>query len=557
MARRSPLDQRHGDRARRGARLALGDEVRAPRRARERRRHRARVGRRVSRIEVARRRTTPTMRGSSPFARSTTSADSRPRVEENPTASRRSTRAQKRIGAAAELDRGAGQPVADAVLPLVPRATHVTIVLRDDDRKTPSGGLRAGDDARARRRGRRVGAVGAGADHAQRVPQGRRASAPPCSPPTRRATSGRASRSWARSIRSTIGVPLWKGDEILGVLQVDNRDAPGDAQRSTTSRSCAVLAANASLAVANARLIKRLVAAEERLKKENTLPQGPRREAARRRPQPEIIGKSAPMTHAPRSSSTRSSTRASPCSSRARPAPARSSSPSALHYRSRRRDKLFVAQNCAAMPENLLESELFGHKKGSFTGAHRRQEGALRDRRRRHALPRRGHRDAALAAVEAAARAAGGRGSRRSARRSRKHVNVRIVAATQPQPRERGRRGALPRGPLLPPQGVPAPRPAAARAPRRHPAPRGGISSSATPARSASRSAGFTQQAMELLDGYDWPGNVRELQNEVQRLVIQRRRRRLRHQGPALAAHAPGRGGHRARRARPRARCAR
>jgi Nif-specific regulatory protein len=33
--------------------------------------------------------------------------------------------------------------------------------------------------------------------------------------------------------------------------------------------------------------------------------------------------------------------------------------------------------------------------------------------------------------------------------------------------------------------------------------------------------AGFTQQAMELLQSYDWPGNVRELQNEVQRLVIQ------------------------------------
>jgi two-component system response regulator GlrR len=41
----------------------------------------------------------------------------------------------------------------------------------------------------------------------------------------------------------------------------------------------------------------------------------------------------------------------------------------ALHRASRRRDKPFVAVNCGAIPEGLLETELFGHKKGSFTGA--------------------------------------------------------------------------------------------------------------------------------------------------------------------------------------------
>lgn len=41
----------------------------------------------------------------------------------------------------------------------------------------------------------------------------------------------------------------------------------------------------------------------------------------------------------------------------------------AVHYQSRRRDEMFVAVNCAAIPEGLLEEEFFGHKKGSFTGA--------------------------------------------------------------------------------------------------------------------------------------------------------------------------------------------
>jgi DNA-binding NtrC family response regulator len=47
----------------------------------------------------------------------------------------------------------------------------------------------------------------------------------------------------------------------------------------------------------------------------------------------------------------------------------------AIHHHSRRRNKPFIATSCAALPESLLESELFGHEKGSFTGAVARKKG--------------------------------------------------------------------------------------------------------------------------------------------------------------------------------------
>jgi two-component system response regulator AtoC len=47
----------------------------------------------------------------------------------------------------------------------------------------------------------------------------------------------------------------------------------------------------------------------------------------------------------------------------------------AIHYNGRRKEKPFVVVNCASIPRELLESELFGHEKGSFTGAHQRKLG--------------------------------------------------------------------------------------------------------------------------------------------------------------------------------------
>ena len=49
----------------------------------------------------------------------------------------------------------------------------------------------------------------------------------------------------------------------------------------------------------------------------------------------------------------------------------------ALHRRSPQKNGPFIAINCNAIPENLLESELFGHEKGSFTGAHTQRKGHI------------------------------------------------------------------------------------------------------------------------------------------------------------------------------------
>jgi DNA-binding NtrC family response regulator len=189
-----------------------------------------------------------------------------------------------------------------------------------------------------------------------------------------------------------------------------------------------------------------------------------------------------------------------------------------LHLLSPRKQAPFVAINCAALPETLIESELFGHEKGSFTGASERRLGCFEVAQHGTLLldeigemPILTQAKLLRVLEDSKVRRLGGK--------TEFEVDVRVIAATNKVPEEAVRGGNL-REDLyyrlnvfhvhLPPlrermEDVRAIAEALLTdLNRKHDA----------------RVIDFAPEVMEVLERYDWPGNIRELRNAVERSVV-------------------------------------
>jgi DNA-binding NtrC family response regulator len=189
-----------------------------------------------------------------------------------------------------------------------------------------------------------------------------------------------------------------------------------------------------------------------------------------------------------------------------------------VHQLSPRASAPFVAINCAAIPETLLESEIFGHEKGAFTGASDRRQGCFE-------LADHGTlfldeiAEMTPATQVKLLRVLQERTFRRLGGRQEQKVDVRVIAATNQEPAEAVKNGKL-REDLFYRLNVFAITLPTLRE-RKEDLPLLIQSFLAEfNARNGKSIAGVDHEAMRTLEAYNWPGNVRELRNVIERATI-------------------------------------
>lgn len=189
-----------------------------------------------------------------------------------------------------------------------------------------------------------------------------------------------------------------------------------------------------------------------------------------------------------------------------------------IHYLSSRASRPFVEVNCAAIPEDLIESELFGYEKGAFTGAERAKKGKF-DLAHGGTLFLDEIADMSLKTQAKVLRILQEKHFERVGGTETIEVDVRVVAATNKDLQEEIKQGRF-RQDLYYRLNV-IPFHVASLRERRDDVPALVAHFSSQFAREGGyRSKVFSEKAMGRLQNYQWPGNVRELRNFVERIYI-------------------------------------
>jgi two-component system response regulator HydG len=190
----------------------------------------------------------------------------------------------------------------------------------------------------------------------------------------------------------------------------------------------------------------------------------------------------------------------------------------AMHFNSPRKDGPFVKINCAAITETLLESELFGHEKGAFTGAHRKKEGRFRQAHG-GSLFLDEISEMSLAMQVKLLRVLQEREITRVGGEEVIKVDVRLITATNKVLLEEIQEGRFREDLYYRLNVVTLNMPPLREREEDIPLLAQHFREMFTK-KNHKKIKGFTPQAMDRLLKYDWPGNVRELMNAVERGVV-------------------------------------